>query len=148
MFFLLIHLNNNMLLLKVCNNHRVLTIMWRLLVYTNHWATALFLGTDVFKKSWNYTNILGSVMTNNNSKIFLKPLWFLLLKDSLIALTDLPCTQQQSRNQVLENHCVFSLTYYMWKRNLLNQSASQLKQEIRHGKWKQSKNEIQKSTTR
>ena len=34
--------------------------------------SALF-NIDVFKTSINYTNILGSVTTNNNSKIFLTP---------------------------------------------------------------------------
>ena len=140
MFFMSIHLRNNLSCLKVFYNHCVLNITWRLLLLANRWATVLFLNTDVFKTSRNHKNMLGSVMTNNNSKIFLRPLWFLLLKDSTITVPYIQLTQQQSRNQVLENHCVFSLTYYMWKiklisinSDLLNQSARQLNQELRHG---------------
>ena len=58
-----------------------------------------------------YTNILVSVMTINNSKILLWILWFLILKYSLMTVPYIPWHQHQSRNQVLENHCVFSLTY-------------------------------------
>ena len=53
----------------------------------------------------------GKCDVQKNSKILLRLLWFLLLKDSLITSPDLPCPQHQSRNQVIENHCVFSLKY-------------------------------------
>ena len=110
-FSLLINSNNSLLCLKVCYNHCVLKIKWRLLVFTKHWATVLFLNIDVFKTSINYKNMLGSGTTNNNSKIFLGPLWFLLLKDSPITVPYTPWPHHQSRNQVLENHCVSSLIY-------------------------------------
>ena len=58
-----------------------------------------------------YTNNLLSVTTSNNSKIFLSLLWFLLLKDSPTTIIYLPGHQHQSRNQVLENHCVRLLTF-------------------------------------
>ena len=90
MFFWFINLNNNGMGLKVCYNHRVLNNTWRLLVLTHHWATLLFLNTNVFKITWNYTNMLGSVTTNNNSNILLRLLWFLLLNDQLIKIPDIP----------------------------------------------------------
>ena len=34
--------------------------------------------------------MMGSVTTNNNSKILLRPLWFILMKDSPITVPDLP----------------------------------------------------------
>ena len=48
------------------------------------------LNTNVFKISRNYTNMLVSVTINNNSKIFLRRLLFLLLEDSPITVPDLP----------------------------------------------------------
>ena len=50
----------------------------------------ILLNTDVFKTSRSYTNILGIMITNKNSKIFLSPLWFLILKYSTITAPDLP----------------------------------------------------------
>ena len=55
----------------------------------------------------NHTNKLVSVSTSNNSKILLRLLWFLLLKKSPMTFLYLPWYQNQSRNHVLENHCVF-----------------------------------------
>ena len=40
------------------------------------------MNTNVLKTSNNHTNKLVSMTTSNNSKIFLRLLWFLLLKDS------------------------------------------------------------------
>ena len=72
---LLVHtFEKNVLCLKVCYNKRVLNITGILLLLTNHQAKNIFLYTDVFKKSRNYTNMLVSMTTNNNSKILLKPL--------------------------------------------------------------------------
>ena len=94
----------------------------------------------------NYTNMLVSVTTSNNSKILSRLLWFLLLKDSPMTVPYLPWNQHQSRNQVLENHCVFSLTFEMWRGKLLpvelelkNLSISQLNTELHHGHWKKPK---------
>ena len=42
------------------------------------------------EKSINYTNVMVSVTTSNNSKIFLRLLWFLLLKYSPITVPDIP----------------------------------------------------------
>ena len=50
----------------------------------------LFLNTDLLKTSINYTNVLGSAMNNKNSNIFLRPIWFILLKDSPITVPDIP----------------------------------------------------------
>ena len=47
------------------------------------------------------------------SNILLRLLWFLLLKDSPITVPYIPWNHPQPRKQVLENHCVFSLTYLM-----------------------------------
>ena len=44
----------------------------------------------VFKTSINYTNMMGSVTTNNNSKIFLSAIWFLLLDYSPIIVPYIP----------------------------------------------------------
>ena len=52
--------------------------------------SALFLNTDLLKTSINYTNVLGSAMNNKNSNIFLRPIWFILLKDSPITVPDIP----------------------------------------------------------
>ena len=146
----LIIMNNNVLCLKLCYNHHILKITWTLLIVKNHYVTMLYMNTNVFKKE-NYTNMLVSVTTSKNSKIFLKPLWFLLLTDSSMKAAYFPWHQHQSRNQVLEYHCVFSLTYYMWKRKMLpidsdifNQSASQLNLELHLGNLNQGKQEIQK----
>ena len=143
-------MNNNMLCLKVFYNNRFLNTTRILLVLTNHLATVIFLNTDVFKKPQNYTKMMGSVTTNNNSEILLRPLWFLFLKDSPKTVPYLPWTHQHSRNQVLENHYVFSLTHYMWKRKLLNvksellnKNAMKLNKELRHGNWNQNEKEIQ-----
>ena len=140
MFFLLIYSNRNASCLNICYNHRVLKITWILLLLTNHWATVLSLITYVYKISRKNTNMLGSLMTNNNSKILLRPLWFLLLKDSLITVPDLPWPQHQSINQVLENKCVFSRKRKLISVNpdLLNQSKRQLNQQLGCGQWKQS----------
>ena len=59
-----------------------------------------------------YTIKLVSVTTINNSKIFLRLLWFLLLKYSPTTVLYLPWHQYQSRKQVLENLCVYLLTFY------------------------------------
>ena len=59
----------------------------------------------------NYTNKLVSVTTSKKSKIFLRLLWFLFLKDSPTTVLYLPWHQHQLRNQVLENHCVYLLTF-------------------------------------
>ena len=77
-----------------------------------------FLNTDILKTPRNYTNMLGSVTNSNNSKIFLRPIWFIILKDSLITVPYLSRPHQHSRNKVLENHCVFSQKYFMWKTKL------------------------------
>ena len=50
----------------------------------------LFLNIDDFRTSKSYTNMLGSVKTNSNSKIFLSLLWFLLLNYLPITVPDLP----------------------------------------------------------
>ena len=113
LFFLPIHFNNNVLFLKVCYNHCVLKITWRILVLINNWATVLFLKTYVFKKLINYTNMLVSVTTNNNSKILLRTLWFLILEDSPITVPDLPWYQHQSRNQVRSDKEVSLLLDYL-----------------------------------
>ena len=70
-----------------------------------------YMNKNFFKTPRNYTNMLVSRTTRNNSKIILSLLWFLLLKDSPITVPYLPGHQHQSINQVLENHCVLSLTY-------------------------------------
>ena len=57
------------------------------------------------------TQNMVSVTINNNSKTFLRLLWFILLNDSPTTVLYLPWSQHQSRNQVLENHCVCLLTY-------------------------------------
>ena len=59
----------------------------------------------------NYTNKLVSVTTSNNLKIFLRVLWFLLMKDSPKTVLYIPGHQHHSRNQVLENHCVCLLLF-------------------------------------
>ena len=107
-FSWLINLNNNMFFLKVCGNHRVLNITWRLLVLIDLQETMLYLTTNLFKISIVYTKIMVRVTTSNNSKTLLRMLWFLLLKDSHIIVPDIPWHQHQSRNQVVENHCVFT----------------------------------------
>ena len=52
----------------------------------------------------------------NNSKIFLRLLWFLLMKDSPTSVLCLPGHHRHPRNQVLKNHCVCLLTFKMWKK--------------------------------
>ena len=81
--------------------------------------------------------------TSNNSKIFLRLIWFLLLEYSPTKVLCLPWNNHQSKNQVLGNHCVCLLTIWMWtkklltvKLELLNLSARQLNIEIHHGHWK------------
>ena len=90
-----------------------------------------------------------------NLKILLRLIWFLILYYLPMTLLYLPWHQHQSRNQVIEIHCVFSLTYYMWNRKLvsvdlelLNQSARKLNMELYLGHWKKSENEIQRLMNR
>ena len=55
----------------------------------------------------------GKCDEQKNSKIFLRLIWFLLLKDLSTTVLYLPWHQHQSRNQVLENHWVYLLTFLM-----------------------------------
>ena len=57
------------------------------------------------------TNKLISVTTSNNSRMFLRLIWFLLLQYLPTTVLYLPWHQHQSRNQVLKNHCVCLLTF-------------------------------------
>ena len=53
----------------------------------------------------------GKCDNKKNSKILLRLLWFLLLKDSPTTVLYLPVHHHQSRNQVLENNFVRLLTF-------------------------------------
>ena len=70
----------------------------------------VYINTNVLKTSENRTSNLVSVTTRNNSKILLRMIWFLLLKDSPTTVLYIPGHNHQSRNQVLKNHCVCLLT--------------------------------------
>ena len=102
------------------------------------------MNTNVLKTSNNYTNKVVSVTNSNNSKIFLRLLWFILLKDSPTTVLYLPWHQHQSGNQVLKNHCVCLLTFLCEKKllivelELINLSARQLNFKINHGHWNKS----------
>ena len=72
----------------------------------------LYMNTNVLKTSKMYTNKLVGVTTRKKSKIFLRLLWFILLKDSLTTVLYIPCHNHQSRNQVIKNNCVCFLTFY------------------------------------
>ena len=75
----------------------------------------IYVNTNVLKTSKNYTNKLVSVTTSNNSNIFLRMIWFLLLKDSPKTVLYIPWHQYQWRNHVLQNHCVCLITFDMYK---------------------------------
>ena len=62
-----------------------------------------------------YINIQVSVMTNKTSSIFFMLLWCLLQIKSQVSVQFYVKPKQQSKNQVLGNHCVYSLTYLMLK---------------------------------
>ena len=53
-------------------------------------SNSAILNIYVFTTSRSYTNMLVSVTTNRDSKIFLWVPWFLLLKDSPITVLDIP----------------------------------------------------------
>ena len=61
-----------------------------------------------------------SVTTNKNLNIFLSVLWFLLQNKQPMTVPVCLQPKQQSRNQLLEIHCVYSPTYLMLKRELLS----------------------------
>ena len=101
----------NVSCLKVCCNHSDWNITYKPWVVTCPQATMLYMNTNVLKRSKNYTNKLVSVKTSNNSKIFLRLIWFLPLKDSPTMVLYTPGNEHQSINKVLENKCVCLLTF-------------------------------------
>ena len=150
MFSRLLHLNNNVSFWKVCCNHYGWNIKYRPLVLTNPYATMLYMNKNVLKTSKHYINRQVIVTVSNNSKIFLRVLWFLLLQDSPTTVLYLLRHKHQSINQVIENHGVCLLIFLRWKKFLtvklkhLNISTRQLNPEINHGRWHKSEKGIPK----
>ena len=91
------------LCLNVCCNHRDWNITYIPLTLNYPEATMLYMNTNVFKTPKHYTNNMVSVTTSNNSKIFLRLLWFLLLKGSPTTFLYIPWYQHQLRKQMLKN---------------------------------------------
>ena len=77
LFHIFTHFSKNVLWLKVCYNHHVLRIIWRLLVLTNNYAPGLLLNTNIWTKKkinqhagkWDYQqnlkDILDAAMVSN-----------------------------------------------------------------------------------
>ena len=79
----------------MCRAYRYVAITATEISRTDHWYDQ-YLSNDAiyehncFENIKNYTNKLVSVKTSNNSKIFLRMIWFLLLKYSPTTILYLP----------------------------------------------------------